>query len=351
MPLTSSVLHMRLSYVLVAGCIAVGGLFPASAPWLLGPPLALGLVGLGIAHGACDHLLLPAAPPTLAAPWRPWWQRVLLLGYVSLAGGVLVAWYWFPLTTLAVFFALSAWHWGSADAAELPATTSHPRRWWLLHSATRGALLFAVPALARPAETLALCNDVLTLTHGPALSAGLFGQVATGLGGLTAAGLALLWLGYGALGYGQALGTDVGETALLSTLLLLLPPALASGVYFVCWHSLRHVLRLVPLLPDPPAGGHLAAQLRSFWKWALPLLAVSVIGLLAVGWWLGPAQLAQTGGLVALLLVAASVVTLPHAVLVTGVLDHGRWQPRSSADPVTLVLTTSLTAVPTLASS
>jgi len=314
---------MRPIYILVAACIAVGGLLPASAALLLGPPLAVGLVGLGIA--------LPAAPPAAAA-WGPWWQRGLLLGYLALAGAVLAAWYWLPTATLAGFFALSAWHWGSADAAALHPAPAHAGRWWLLHGAARGLVLFAVPALAWPAETRALCNDLLALTHGQAVSAGLFGQVAAGLGGLAAVALGGLWLGYGALGYGPALRTDVGETALLVLLLVVLPPALASGVYFVCWHSLRHVLRLGPLLPGSPAG-NLLARLRGFWKLALPLLSVSVAGLLAVAWWLGPALLARSGAAVALLLLAASVVTLPHAVLVTGVLDRCRWAARPKLKP------------------
>ncbi|MFD1467504.1 beta-carotene 15,15'-dioxygenase, Brp/Blh family [Hymenobacter caeli] len=323
---------MRPVYLLVLVCTAVGGLFPASAALLLGPPLAVGLVGLGIAHGACDHLLLPAAPPARAAAWGPWWQRGLLLGYVALAGAVLAAWYWLPTAALLGFFALSAWHWGSADAATLRPAPARAGRWWLLHGAARGLVLFAVPALAWPVETRALCNDLLALTRGQAVPAPLFGQVAAGLGGLAGLALAALWAGYGALGQWRALRTDVGETALLALLLLVLRPALASGVYFVGWHSLRHVLRLVPLLPGPPPGGRLLARLRGFWKLALPLLSVSVAGLLGVAWWLGPALLAHSGTLVALLLLAASVVTLPHTVLVTGVLDRCRWAPRPAPE-------------------
>ena len=319
---------MRVSYILVVACLLVGGLFPASAAGLLVPPLAVGLVVLGIAHGACDHLLLPAVPAALTPAWGGWWSRALLLGYVALAGLVMLAWWVYPATTLLVFFALSAWHWGSADAAELPTGTGSMRRWWLLHSLTRGGLLFAIPALARPAETLALCNDVLTLTHGAVIPAWLFDQVATALGMGTASGLVVLWLGYAMLGWRQALFTDLGETALLAMLLVVLPPALASGVYFVCWHSLRHVQRLLLLLPNRPRSGRSHSPLLYFWRNALPLLAVSVAGLLAVGWWLG---LAHHGGAVALLLVAASIVTLPHTVLVTGVLDRGRWQAPSSA--------------------
>lgn len=44
-------------------------------------------------------------------------------------------------------------------------------------------------------------------------------------------------------------------------------PALASGVYFVAWCSLRHVLRLVPLLPRREAGNRLLTGLRGLWKW------------------------------------------------------------------------------------
>ena len=320
-------LTMRPVYLMVSLSIVVGGLFPAAATAILGPPLALGLLGLGIAHGACDHLLLPAAPAA-AAGWGPWWQRGLLLLYVGLAGLVLAAWHWHPGLTIAGFFALSAWHWGSADAAVLHPAPAHAGRWWVLHGLARGLLLFAVPALAWPVETRLLCNDLLAFTHGQVLPEALYGQIVAGLAGAAGLGLTGLWLGYGWLGYRQALLTDVGETALLSLLLLTLPPALASGVYFVAWHSLRHVLRLLPLLPNLPRGAQLSARLRGFWKLALPLLALSVAGLLAVAGWLGPALLARSGTVLALLLLAASVVTLPHAVLVTVVLDRRRWAVR-----------------------
>ena len=317
---------MRFSYVLVIACLVVGGFFPALAGWLLVPPLAVGLVVLGIAHGACDHLLLPAAPAALETTWGSWWYRALLSGYVALAGVVLLAWWAYPTATLLIFFGLSAWHWGSADAAEPATAAAGKRHWWLLHSLTRGGLLFAVPALARPTETLALCNDVLMLTRGTAIPTILFGQVAAVLGAGTAVGLLALWLGYGALGWRQTLGRDVGETALLIALLVVLPPALASGVYFVCWHSLRHVRRLMQVLPTPLNSGHLHSQLLGFWKNAFPLLAVSVAGMLAICWWMGTAQLVRNGSVVALLLVAASVVTLPHALLVTMVMDQSRWR-------------------------
>ncbi len=318
---------MRPVYILVAVCTAIGGLFPASAALLLGPPLVLGLVGLGIAHGACDHLLLPAAP-TGATALGPWWQRSLLVAYVGLAGVVLAAWYWWPTATIGAFFALSAWHWGSADAAELHPAPAHPTRWWLLHTTARGLLLFAVPALAWPVATRALCNDLLLFTDGQLISELVFSQIAAGLGLLAAVATAALWLGYGLLGFWQALRLDVGETALLGALLVLLPPALASGVYFVGWHSLRHTLRLTTLLPGLQQGGRLFERLRMFWRLALPLLALSVAGLLGVAWWLMPTLLAHSGGVLVLLLLAASVVTLPHTVLVTAVLDRCRWATR-----------------------
>ena len=121
--------------------------------------------------------------------------------------------------------------------------------------------------------------------------------------------------------------TDVLEAALLTGLLVALPPVLSGGVYFVFWHSLQHVLRMNQLMDRAQAlrGPGLGAQLRFFLRRAAPLLLVSVAGL-AVLYGVAWARHASGSVLVSLALLAASVVTLPHALLVTFGLDAARWR-------------------------
>ena len=59
----------RYSYGVVLAAVAVELLAPRWAGWVLGPVLLLGLVLLGVAHGACDQHrrtwlhALPSAEP------------------------------------------------------------------------------------------------------------------------------------------------------------------------------------------------------------------------------------------------------------------------------------------------
>ncbi|UOQ77781.1 Brp/Blh family beta-carotene 15,15'-dioxygenase [Hymenobacter sp. 5516J-16] len=222
------------------------------------------------------------------------------------------------------FFGLTAWHWGSADAPAYP-----QRGIWLVHSLLRGVLLLALPAYFWPAETVGHVNGLLLLTGAP--PAQLDSYAPGGLLGLVLAGHLGLWA---YLGWQRLPGRwlrDVGEVCLLACLFSSWPPLLALGVYFVFWHSLQHILRLAPLLGYAAGPSRLGARGRRkmlfFARRAWPMLAASLVLLAGAhalgGTWL-PAQNAWLG----LVVLAASVVTVPHALLVTLVMDAPKWRAR-----------------------
>jgi len=310
----------RYSYGAVLAAVALGLLAPAQLSWVLGPVLLLGLVVLGVAHGACDQYVVPATHPALARDRVRYWV-VFLGGYLGLAAAVGLLWWWRPALAVVFFFVLSAWHWGSGDA---PATARY-RSQWLAHSLLRGMLLFAVPLLVWPLETRELLNGLLVLAGAAPVGAAALGVVAHLLGPLAGAGHLALWGSYAALGQPHLARTDVFETGLLVALLLVLPPVLSAGVYFVFWHSLQHVLRMNALMGHPLAGHSLWAEVNFFLKRSAPLLAVSLaaLGILYSWEW---AQAARGPVLISLALLVASVVTLPHALLVTLGIDAARWR-------------------------
>lgn len=311
----------RYSYAVALLAGLVGWLAPSWAPWVLGPALLLGIVLLGVAHGACDQYVVPATHPALARDKVRYWAT-FLGGYLGLAAAVGLLWWWRPGLAVAFFFGLSAWHWGSGDA---PA--ARYRAQWLAHSLLRGALLFAVPLWFWPVETRALTNDLLALAGAAPVSADALEAAADWLGPLVLAGHLSLWGSYWLTRQLHLARTDMQEILLLSFLLLTLPPLLSASVYFVFWHSLQHVLRMNALMGQP-AGGNLpalGAQLGFFLRRAAPLLVISVAalaGLYGLAWARG------AGGptLISIALLAASVVTLPHALLVTLGLDAARWR-------------------------
>lgn len=320
----------RYSYAVALLAGLVGWLAPAWAPWVLGPALLLGLVLLGVAHGACDQYVVPATHPALARDKGRYWA-IFLGGYLGLAAAVGLLWWRWPGLAVAFFFGLSAWHWGSGDA---PA--ARYRAQWLAHSFLRGALLFAVPLWFWPDATRTLTNDLLALAGAAPVRAGALDAAADWLGPLVLAGHLALWGSYWLTRQLHLARTDMQEVLLLSFLLLALPPLLSASVYFVFWHSLQHVLRMNALMGQP-AGGSLPAlgtQLGFFLRRSAPLLAISVAGLAGL-YGLAWARAASGPTLISLALLAASVVTLPHALLVTLGLDAARWRrPAQLAAPV-----------------
>ncbi|MGI4886668.1 MAG: Brp/Blh family beta-carotene 15,15'-dioxygenase [Janthinobacterium lividum] len=303
----------------------LGRTFPAQAGWLLMPLLAIGLVGLGVAHGACDQLVLPAR--RLAGPGRGYFLK-FGAGYLALAVAAGMAWWRWPGMAVGGFFLLTAWHWGSADAPALP----RYRALWAVHSLLRGALPFAGAARWWPAEAQHSVEGLLAFAGAAPLAAGRFAAGAASLWPLVVAGHLALWGSYAALRQPRRWRTDMVEALLLTGLFWALPPLLALGVYFVFWHSLQHVLRLNHLFgyaaTGKPAGpwAALKQELGFFTQRAWPLLLASVAALAALyafpgarppnsHTWLGPA------------LAATAAVTLPHALLVSLVMDAPKWQP------------------------
>ena len=311
----------RYSYAAVLLAVAVGLLAPAAANWLVGPALLVGMVLLGVAHGACDQFVVPATHPALAhSPVRYW--AGFLGGYLGLAAAVGALWWWQPGVAVALFFALTAWHWGSADAP-----LARHRVQWVAHSLLRGGLLFGVPLWHRPTETQATVNGLLTLAGATPVGMPAIAQATAVLVPVVVVGHLLLWGSYVWQQQRYLARTDAFEVLLLTVLLVVLPPILSGTVYFVYWHSLQHVLRMNQLMdrPTATAWGGLWTELRFFLRRSAPLLLISVAGL-AVLFGLAWARAAGPSVLVSLALLAASVVTLPHALLVTLGMDAARWR-------------------------
>jgi Brp/Blh family beta-carotene 15,15'-monooxygenase len=226
---------------------------------------------------------------------------------------------------VAIFFLLTVWHWGSADA---PAPGAIPLGWWVAHSVVRGLLLFAIPAWWWPTETAEIVNGLLAFTGAAPVSPATFATASVSLCSLVGLGHLALW-GYYASFHRDLLRPELLEVLVLSALLLALPPRLSVAVYFIFWHSLQHVLRLNTWLGyrhQQPTTADLLAQLQFFLRRAAPLLVVSCVALLALGYSLAH-HLPDATAWFSLALIAASiVVTLPHALLVTLVMDAAQWQ-------------------------
>jgi Brp/Blh family beta-carotene 15,15'-monooxygenase len=123
---------------------------------------------------------------------------------------------------------------------------------------------------------------------------------------------------------------DFGETAGLLVLFLLWHPLVSIGLYFIFWHSWRHLVRLVDDIPelrqrreqDSPRLAWVALAGRTLPNTLAAIALLGVLGFAVGGWTEG------VYSLVGVYLVLLACLTVPHTVTVW-VMDqrdglHGR---------------------------
>ncbi|MGY1734467.1 beta-carotene 15,15'-dioxygenase, Brp/Blh family [Geodermatophilus sp. SYSU D00684] len=277
--------------------------------WL---PLAAGLL-LGLPHGAVDHLGTGGRLPRRA---------LAALGYAAVAAAGWLLFRAAPGPALVVFVLVSTWHFGTGETAFADLRAGRPVHRQATASVVLGALVLLVP-LARGADGAAPVVAAVVPGSSGVLPAAV---VATVLVTVLPAAAALAaerllagrWL-------------EAAEVAVLLVLVLVVPPPAAFGVWFGCWHAVRHVARLVatdPANADHLARGRLGAPLRRFAvAAALPTLAV--LAVLALLW---PAAGGWHGSLATALPVLAAL-TLPHALVVARLDRTARRDPPPGTAP------------------
>jgi len=282
---------------------------------------------LGLPHGALDHLTLPRARGESLTVRR---LAIFCGWYLLLAGVYWVAWIVAPTASFIGFIVLTWFHWGQGDRAHLALVTdaAHLDHPWVnrLTLLVRGGLPMLVPLLGFPDAYESVFSTVVGLfgssgdSIAPLFSSPARLALGVGFGLLTLSTLA--W-GYRVAGDQPAWRVDVVETALLWVFFLSVPPILAIGLYFVVWHSLRHLARLVVIdgtASSALARGSTTDVLVRVSTDALPMTvgALVLFGAIAVLVPNEPGTVADVGGVYLVLL---AVLTFPHAVVVT-VLDR-----------------------------
>lgn len=259
--------------------------------------LAVAVVLTGLPHGALD-------------PWVAWraglWRTragfaAFHLAYVALAACVLVLWQMAPGVSLALFLAISAWHFGGDWQNELNV--------WA--RAVCGLALLALPAWTAPADVSAIFA-LLSGEQGRVLAVWL-GTAAPWLA-LAAAASALL-----ALPRSPAVAIELGAIAAMAWLL---PPLVFFLVYFCALHSPRH-LRTAVLSAD-------AGQRRRMTGVAAVYTALAVLAAaLLWPWFAGSAAApaALEGGLIRMVFIGLAALTWPHMIVVMLSEQRGRTSP------------------------
>ena len=285
-----------------SGYIALAG--PPSRASTI-PVLALLIVALGIPHGALDALLAA----DLCRRRGVWWWVGFAAAYLATTLLVLAAWHWWPRFLLALFLVLSASHFGGDLDGCCP-------RWIRL---LYGGAPTVLPAVFHGGE-LQLLFSWLIPAESAAQLVGVLGALAEPY--LIAIGAAVILLA-------RRRKPEAAEVAALSGLCLVAPPLLAFTIFFCGMHSARHILRCLwsdrgaaregaasLLMPDRPSG----PRLRRAVGLAAPPMAATL--LLLWGYWEQVAGLAPEPRLVRTVFIGLAALTVPHVILVDGLLPR-----------------------------
>ncbi len=289
-------------------------------------PLLVGIVLIGLPHGALDHLL----PARLGFAWgrRPLGVALYLAAYLAIAAVMLALWRVAPASAFALFLAATVVHWGQGDLRFLELHLGRRRAArleGLAVVALRGAIPVLVPLLAQPRVV-----EQLLATAATAMGATAMGAPAAELD-LTAAPVVAIATTILALGLAGWLATlphawpaprdafgDAAEVLLLIALFAVSPPYLAIGVYFLAWHSLRHLLRLALLRSSDRraiAAGRAGSAIARLARDLIPMTALALAALAGLYAWAAP-RVSGAEGFVALYLVWISALTMPHLAAV-----------------------------------
>ena len=305
---------LRLSYGLVpwlSASVAVvcALLFDSSLSGLWFVPWMLGLLLFGLPHGACDHLVASKLTGRRSAGDA----LGFVLLYLGAAAFVFGLWMLDPPLALAFFLALTAWHWGSADAAPRRGEGLAP---FLIAAAARGTLVISAPIAFHPEQSLSAFDGIVSVFGAaPAWNS-------DWVSALAVAGLVLSVL----VEFSVVLSNLVRRRAhsalrvaveilLLVAMFFLVFPIVAVGVYFVFWHAWRHVLRVSGLLEIPDARRSdlgLGSTVVGYHAKALPVTLVSLASLLFLTLIFGLRESQQLFGIYVVLI---SALTAPHAAL------------------------------------
>ena len=273
----------RTEWMVAAGTLVaagIGSFFPDIRDVLVWPILIIGLIMIGIPHGAVDDMLE-----------KNGMTRRIDLRFISLylfQSAVMIGWWWIhPPTALIAFLGYSAWHFGQADVIEsdIESKTLLSQANLLFHGAgTLGIILLShIPEL----------NPILTQLRVPVISVNWQSISFFLLGLLVLQSILLrsrkLFIGYLTLAISSQL-----------------PLLMAFGIYFIFQHSLR-------------GWKHLRTRLQKtnfeLYQSALPFHLGAWLMLGLMYWLLRSTPTGDTGfGLVGIFFIFLSSLSFPHVL-------------------------------------
>ena len=300
-----------------AAIVTALGFGPARAESLAVWLLMGSILCFGLPHGAADWWVMRGL---VGGRVRP----ALVANYVLAALATLGFWRWQPAWALAGFLALTAWHFGSADASVLlwDKTPLRDPVWWLF-AVGRGLLVIFTPLTFWPVQSAQVLMPFVALGNGTGSVVSRLLRVAPDF----------LWLGAALQTAGlcleirtrftrrdqRTLAFEGLETGVLLMLFRVTPPLLGFACYWIGFHAWRHLLRVEGTL-HPSDEIPLWRAVVDFHRRTLPLTLLSLfgLGLIFLAW---PVLLHGSANLITAYLILLSALTVPHAIVI-GWLDR-----------------------------
>lgn len=286
--------------------------------WIQWSPWILSLAIFGLAHGALDHQVW--------AIFKTSGKRVFPVAFIArylvIMVLVVIGWMIDARLSLLLFLGVSAFHFGQGDLYWSSRyglmAEGAPERYGLSLMLARGLLPIAIPLLAAPGEIIRIFPELgeqMFITDSPA------GKLQISAAVFIIAG----WQVFAAARHGfrsrkNSLSpiVEITETVLLAALFILTPPILATGIYFLFWHSQRHIARLIPVLDLGGGRSGLSSYSRAmlaFHKRGLPLVAASILIMISLGT-ISRFIRIDVVHLSSIAVIFTSALTLPHVLLV-----------------------------------
>ena len=267
--------------IALVSAVALGA-FPSAIPqWLQVTLLALGVVILGLPHGALDPAIAGRAGlvKSSASLWA------FNAGYTGVVLGVIALWWIAPVLSLILFLAVSAWHFAGDWRDTLP-------RW---AQGVGGAGLLLLPIIFHTQEVA----DIFVMLSGPG-------------GAVVAQTLAQLgwWVPLAMLSVASfALVKRQWSSAMELTALVLIgifaPPLVFFIIYFCSLHSPRH-LREHFQRAD-------ASEHKRLWRMLIVYTLATLLLIIPMLWLWSSVSLSES--IVRLVFVGLAAVTVPHMML------------------------------------
>jgi Brp/Blh family beta-carotene 15,15'-monooxygenase len=267
--------------------------------------LATIALGIGIPHGAMDHLVtLPKSAPIRMA--------IFVIIYVAIALLAIYAILRWNVWGFIFVVLMSAIHFGIGDAAFLSEkdsldSSSRIPSWFYAPAA--GLLPVAIPLVnSRSTDALEKVNPALINWH-----SGFTTEILMAVAVITTLSLLALLQ--------RKRYRDALDILLLAALASFAPPLVAFAVYFGCWHAMRHTARLTSLLPNSESAYLRRRPVQAFAAAVipgLPALAGTFIFVIVLA---GFSQQDLSDKFLWLTLVTIWALTVPH-MIVTAKLDR-----------------------------